>query len=78
MKERQQKELRLIFIFLTLVFFCFLAVPAIRLFIKSFWGDSGFVLDHYVSLFSGEFQKALKNSFLSAGLSASLTTLAAF
>lgn len=78
MKERQQKELRLIFIFLTLVFFCFLAVPAIRLFIKSFWGDSGFVLDHYASLFSGEFQKALKNSFLSAGLSASLTTLAAF
>ena len=39
--KRKHWELTLIFILLVVLFATFLAIPAIRLLVKSFWGETG-------------------------------------
>ena len=82
MKGRQVKELRCIFGVVTLLFFFFLAVPMGLLLVRSFGGvggTGGVSLAHYREIWGEKgFLGALGNSFLSAGLSAAVTTVLAF
>ena len=62
--KRKSWELKLIFLVLVAVFAIFLAVPAIRLLLKSFLGEDGLTGAYYLDVFSGKgFTTALGNSF---------------
>ena len=62
--KRKSWELKLIFLVLVAVFAVFLAVPAIRLLLKSFLGEDGLTGAYYLDVFSGKgFTTALGNSF---------------
>ena len=77
--KHKNKEIKVIFAFLALMFAVFLALPMVRLLLKSFLGDSGFSLESYLSVFASRgFGKALGNSFLVASVSALTTTAIAF
>ncbi|SHF53315.1 ABC transporter permease subunit [Lactonifactor longoviformis] len=77
--KQKNKEIKVIFAFLTLLFAVFLAIPMVRLLFKSFVGDSGISLESYLSVFASRgFGKALGNSFLVASVSALTTTAIAF
>ncbi|MCO7120722.1 extracellular solute-binding protein [Ihubacter massiliensis] len=79
METKKNRELKLIFIALCIVFAIFLAVPMIQLLIKSFYGDDGLSIQSYMDVLSGKgFLEALGNSFLVAASSAALTTCIAF
>lgn len=76
---KKNKEVKVVFILLALLFLIFLAVPVIQLLLKSILGGSGISLEYYKAVFTGRgFGKAVGNSFLIAGVSASVTTLLAF
>lgn len=76
---KKNKEVKVVFILLVLLFLIFLAVPVIQLLLKSILGGSGISLEYYKAVFTGRgFGKAVGNSFLIAGVSASVTTLLAF
>ena len=47
---RKNRELKLIFLVLAVLFAAFLAVPAVRLLLKSFLGDEGFTGTFYISV----------------------------
>lgn len=72
-------EIKVIFGILIAIFALFLAMPVIRLLIKSFVGEAGATLANYIDVCQGRgFAKALGNSFAVAGASALITTLLAF
>lgn len=76
---KKNKEVKVVFILLALLFLIFLAVPVVQLLLKSILGGSGISLEYYKAVFTGRgFGKAVGNSFLIAGVSAFVTTLLAF
>lgn len=78
-RKTKNLEIKIIFGVLIVVFALFLAMPVIRLLVKSFVGESGVTLSNYVEVYQGRgFGKALLNSFAVAAASALVTTLLAF
>lgn len=76
--KKKNKESKIIFLILLILFTVFLILPVFRLLLKSFWGEEGPTLAHYSGvIFSGGFGKALGNSFLAASVSALITTVLA-
>lgn len=79
MTKNKNTEIKSIFLIILIVFLLFLIFPVIRLLAKSFVDDDGITLGNYLSIFQGQgFLIALQNSFLIAGVSALVTTTAAF
>ena len=79
MLKRKNRETRLIFWIVLLLFAVFLAVPMVRLLMKSFLSDNGLTAAFYLEVFGTRgFGEALINSFLIAGTSALVTTILAF
>ena len=77
--KRKSWELKLIFLVLVAVFAAFLAVPAIRLLLKSFLGEDGLTGAYYLDVFSGKgFTTALGNSFAVSIVSALVAVGIAF
>lgn len=79
--KNKNKEIKLIFTVLSVFFLAFLAIPVIRLLIKSFIqdGSTGFTLANYQSVLTSKgFLNALGNSFLISSVSAVITTIIAF
>ena len=77
--KRKSWELKLIFLVLVAVFAVFLAVPAIRLLLKSFLGEDGLTGASYLDVFSGKgFTTALGNSFAVSIVSALVAVGIAF
>lgn len=77
--KRKSWELKLIFLGLVAVFAIFLAVPAIRLLLKSFLGEDGLTGAYYLDVFSGKgFTTALGNSFAVSIVSALVAVGIAF
>lgn len=77
--KRKSWELKLIFLVLVAVFAVFLAVPAIRLLLKSFFGEDGLTGAYYLDVFSGKgFTTALGNSFAVSIVSALVAVGIAF
>ena len=77
--KRKHWELTLIFILLVLLFATFLAIPAIRLLVKSFWGETGLTTEFYTSVLTApQFGTALRNSFAVSAASALLAVGIAF
>ena len=77
--KRKSWELTLIFLVLVAVFAIFLAVPAIRLLLKSFLGEDGLTGAYYLDVFSGKgFTTALGNSFAVSIVSALVAVGIAF
>lgn len=77
--KRKSWELKLIFLVLVAVFAIFLAVPAIRLLLKSFLGEDGLTGAYYLDVFSGKgFNTALGNSFAVSIVSALVAVGIAF
>lgn len=75
----RNKETKLIFLAVALLFGAFLVVPVARLLAKSFLGDSGITTAFYKEVFGSRgFITAMGNSFLIAGTSALVTTFLAF
>lgn len=75
----KNKETKLIFLAVVLLFGAFLVVPVARLLAKSFLGDSGITTAFYKEVFGSRgFITAMGNSFLIAGTSALVTTFLAF
>lgn len=80
MKHRKEKEIKIIFVGILVIFLSFLAIPMVQLLMKSFTTEQGgLTLQNFQSVFAGkDFFEILRNSFGVAGLSAVLTTLLAF
>ena len=77
--KAKNKEIKLIFVAIIVVFAGFLVYPVARLLLKSFVGDSGVTLAFYREVLTEKgFVQALGNSFVVAGSSALLTTVLAF
>ena len=77
--KRKSWELKLIFLVLVAVFAIFLAVPAIRLLLKSFLGEDGLTGAYFLDVFSGKgFTTALGNSFAVSIVSALVAVGIAF
>ena len=77
--KRKSWELKLIFLVLVAVFAIFLAVPAIRLLLKSFLGEDGLTGAYYLDVFAGKgFTTALGNSFAVSIVSALVAVGIAF
>lgn len=77
--KRKNAELKLIFIVVTVLFAGFLAVPTIRLLVKSFWGAEGPTTEFYTSVLTARnFTTALGNSFAVSAVSALLAVGIAF
>lgn len=77
--KRKSWELKLIFLVLVAVFAIFLAVPAIRLLLKSFLGEDGLTGAYYLDVFSGKgFTTALGKSFAVSIVSALVAVGIAF
>lgn len=79
MKKTKDREIKLIFAAVILLFGAFLVLPVFRLLGKSFLGDSGVTTAFYREVFGSKgFLTALGNSFLVASLAALCTTTIAF
>ncbi len=81
MQKKKNREMKLIFGLLTVFFLFFLAVPIVRLLLKSFVldGSTGLTLENYRDVLSSKgFLKALENSFIVSCVSAVITTGIAF
>lgn len=76
---KNNKEIKIIFSAITIIFIAFLFFPALMLFIKSFQSNGSLGLENYIDVLKNkEFLKALGNSFLVAVCSAIITTIIAF
>lgn len=76
---QKNRELKLIFIGLCILFAIFLAVPVMQLLIKSFYTDGELSTASYIEVLTGKgFLKALGNSFSVSSCSAVITTCFAF
>ena len=81
MQKKKNKKMKLMFGVLAIFFFLFLAIPIVRLLLKSFVldGNTGFTLENYRDVLTSKgFVKALGNSFAVSSASAIITTLLAF
>ena len=81
MEKKKNKEIKLIFAFLAVGFFIFLAMPVLRLLMKSFQvtGSTGISINNYSEVVAGKgFLEALRNSFVVSSASAAFTTILAF
>lgn len=79
MVKRKNRELKIIFAVLIVVFAIFLVMPLIRILGKSFTVQERISLENYHGILTGKgFWKALGNSFWVAGVSALVTTVLAF
>ncbi len=77
--SKKNKETKIIFLAVALLFIGFLLIPVIRLLAKSFLSDNGLTVAFYREVFGTRgFVAALGNSFLIAGCSALVTTAIAF
>ena len=77
--KNKNKEIKGIFVLVTVIFAMFLIWPVARLLLKSLIGDDGVTLEFYRTVLSGKgFLKALRNSFQVAGASALITTAISF
>lgn len=79
--SKKNKEIKIIFVGIVIIFLLFLAFPVLKLLVKSFLqdGDAGFTMDNYVEVLSSRgFLNALRNSFVISGVSAIITTVLAF
>lgn len=75
----KNREIKLIFMMVVIVFGIFLAYPMVRLLLKSFIGENGMTTEFYRTVFTEKgIAKAVGNSFKVAGASALLTTILAF
>ena len=76
---RKNRELKIIFLIIAVFFASFLAVPVVRLFVKSFWGEQGITGSYFAEVFTTKnFTKALGNSFLVSICAAVLAVAVAF
>lgn len=79
MKKIKNKEIKVIFALVSLIFLFFLIVPSVRLLIKSVWSDIGFTTAFYREVCGSRgFLKAVTNSLWVSCVSAAITTLIAF
>lgn len=80
MKQRKEKEIKIIFVGITVIFLAFLAIPMVQLLMKSFTTEGGgFTLLNFQTVFAEkDFFGILRNSFGIAGLSGVVTTTLAF
>ncbi len=79
MKTKKEKEIKLIFVLIAILFAAFLIIPVVRLLGKSVIGEQGLTTAFYGEVFRTRgFLKVIKNSFLIAGTSALVTTVLAF
>lgn len=79
MQIKKNKEFKLIFAALCVIFAVFLIAPMIQLLIKSVYDTGSFSFVNYAEVLTGKgFMKALGNSFLVSACSAVLTTCLAF
>ena len=79
MKKIKNKEIKVIFALVSLIFLFFLIVPSVRLLIKSVWSDTGFTTAFYREVCGSRgFLKAVTNSLWVSCVSAAITTLIAF
>ena len=77
--KKKNKEIKLLYGVLLVIFTIFLILPVFQLLLKSFLGEGGLTLASYRSVFlSRGFGRALGNSFLVAAVSALVTTVLAF
>ena len=75
----KNKEIKLIFAVISLIFAAFLVYPVVRLLLKSVVGSGGFTMEYYKTVLTGKgFFTALGNSFKVAGASALVTTAISF
>ncbi|MBS6195905.1 MAG: ABC transporter permease subunit [Clostridiales bacterium] len=78
-KKGKEKEIKGIYILVTLVFLIFLLVPILRLFWKSFEMNGSLSFENYVEVLTGRgFLTAFGNSLVIASVSAVVTTVLAF
>ena len=79
MRKSKNKEIKGIFLAVTIIFLLFLLMPVLRLLGKSFLGDNGVTSAFYREVIGSKgFLAALKNSFSVSALSALFTTFIAF
>lgn len=81
MQKKKNREIKLIFAVLSVIFLVFLAIPEVKLLLKSFQqnGNTGFTLLNYREVLTSKgFLQAVGNSFLVASVSAVITTILAF
>lgn len=79
MQIHRNKELKIIFAALCVIFAVFLAAPMIKLLIQSFYEGGTVSMESYIDVFMREgFIQAVKNSFLVSACSAVMTTAIAF
>lgn len=77
--KRKNREIKVIFAVILVVFLMFLFYPVIRLLMKSGIGEHGFTAEFYTSVWTGKgFLRALGNCFKVSGVSAVITTAIAF
>ena len=77
--NKKNREVKVIFLILLVIFLTFLVLPLVRILGKSFVGEGGVTLENYRSILGEKgFLRVLGNSFLVAGASALLTTMIAF
>lgn len=75
----RQKEYRIVFISVSVLFLLFLGYPLITLLMKAFQTSDGVSLAHFQDVLkAGDFLQALKNSFTVSGTSAVISVLIAF
>ena len=76
---KENKELKLIFTILLLLFSIFLFYPLILIFIKAFQSGSGFTFSHFTEfVHTPQFAQSIINSFKISGLSALVSVSLAF
>ena len=76
---KKEKEIKLIYVIVLLIFAAFLAIPLIRLLAESFLGDSGVSVTNYAEVLTGKgFMTALGNSIVISACSALIATVLAF
>lgn len=74
---RKEREIKIIYILVLVIFAAFLAIPIIRLLLESFLGEAG--IGNYVEVLTGRgFLKALGNSVAVSVSSALIATTLAF
>ena len=77
--KTKNKEIKVIFAAVVVLFAGFLIYPVVRLLLKSFVGADGMTLTFYKEVLTEHgFLRVLGNSFRVAGMSALLTTVLAF
>lgn len=79
MMFKKEKEIKLLYALVLILFAVFLAVPLFRLLAQSFLGDGGLTLGNYIEVLTGKgFMTALGNSVVVSVSSAFLATILAF